>query len=374
MTLLQGCHHGGIYSANNLKYIKIDFSSNINPLGTSKKVISKLSGKTIMDLAYNYPDPKCINLKKRIVDSILCDNSFNPSDNLIVGNGATELIHYFADTFARRKNVGIPIPTFCEYELAAKRKNGKIKYFAPYNEDINFRIDYESIVRAANDPNHELGCLFLCNPNNPTGGYFEDEILKILEKTSKKTKILLDESFIEFVNSNNINKKKDTNLFIRLTKDYDNLVVLRSLTKIYGLAGLRVGYAVSSKQLIDNLTNNLISWNVNAVAQYAAIESIKDKSHLQKTISNNTFERNRLYKLLSKIKRLRVLPTHTNFYLLEVLDRINSTELYNLLLKKYGILVRDCTSFTGMNNKFIRVAIKTKKENNLLFKALEEIF
>jgi len=340
----------------------------------SKKVISKLSDNTIIDLAYNYPDPKCINLKKRIIESILCDNTFNPSDNLIVGNGATELIHYFADAFARRKNVGISIPTFCEYELAVKRKNGKIKYFTPSKEDSNFRIDYESIIRAANDPNHELACLFLCNPNNPTGRYFEDEILKILEKTRKETKILLDESFIEFVNNDNVNKKNDTNLFVRLTQDYDNLVVLRSLTKIYGLAGLRVGYAVSSKRLIGNLSNNLISWNVNGIAQYAAIESIKDKSHLQKTISNNSFERERLYKLLSKIKKLRVLPTHTNFYLLEVLDRISSAELYDLLLKKYGVLVRDCTSFTGMNNKFIRIAIKTKKENNLLYRVLKEIF
>jgi threonine-phosphate decarboxylase len=205
---LRGCHHGGIHSANILKNIKIDFSSNINPLGTSKKVISKLSDNIISDLAYNYPDPKCIKLKKRIIESILCDNTFNPSENLIVGNGATELIHYFADAFARRKNVGISIPTFCEYELAVKRKNGKIKYFPPVKEDINFRIDYESIVRATNDPNCDLACLFLCNPNNPTGGYFEGEILDILDKTSKKTKILLDESFIEFVNNDDVNNKK----------------------------------------------------------------------------------------------------------------------------------------------------------------------
>lgn len=372
--MLEGCHHGGIHSANNVKSIHVDFSSNINPLGTSKKVISKLSGNTITDLAYNYPDPKCNHLKKRIIESILCDNTFKPSDNIIVGNGATELIHYFADAFARGKNVGISIPTFCEYELAVKRKNGKIRYFPPAKGDSNFKIDYESIVRAANDPNCDLACLFLCNPNNPTGGYFEDEILKILEKTSNKTKILLDESFIEFVNNDAVNKRNDTNLFIKMTKDYDNLVVLRSLTKIYGLAGLRVGYAVSSKRLIDSLANNLISWNVNGIAQYAAIESIKDKSHLQKTISNNAIERERLYKLLSKIKKLKVLPSHTNFYLLEVLDRISSTDLYDLLLKKYGVLVRDCTSFTGMNNKFIRIAIKTKKENNLLLRALEEIF
>lgn len=371
--MLQGCHHGGIYSSGNLKSIKVDFSSNINPLGISKKVISKLlSDKTIIRLAYNYPDPKCINLKERIVESILCDGSFSPSDNLIVGNGATELIHYFADAFARRKSAGISIPTFCEYELAVKRKNGKIKYFTPFKEDNNFRIDYESIIRAANDPNQDLACLFLCNPNNPTGRYFEDEILKIIDKTNRKTKILLDESFIEFVNNNA--DKNHTNLFINLTKDYDNLMVLRSLTKIYGLAGLRVGYAVSSKQVIDDLTNNLISWNVNGLAQYAAIESIKDKSHLQKTISNNAYERERLYKKLSKIRKLRVLPTHTNFYLIEIQDTMKSTDLYNILLKKYGILVRDCISFTGMNSKFIRIAIKTKKENNLLLKVLEEIF
>lgn len=368
---LQGCHHGGIYSTDNINDIKVDFSSNINPLGISKRVVSKLMSKTAQ-LAYNYPDPKCMELKKMIMGSISCENSLSHVDNLIVGNGATELIHYFADAFARRKKNGIFIPTFCEYELAVKRKDGIIKYFNSSKEDNDFRIDYEEIVRATNNPNNEISCLFLCNPNNPTGRYHESEILKIIDRCNGKTKILLDESFVEFVN--NDLKGKKTNLFISLTKEYKNLLVLRSLTKIYGLAGLRIGYALSSKQVIEKLNNNLVSWNVNGLAQFAAIESIKDKSHLKKTIANNIIERERMYPLLNKIGKLRVLPTNTNFYLIEILDKMSSTDLYKFLIERYGVLVRDCVSFTGMSDKFIRIAIKTRKENNRIMKAFEEIF
>lgn len=369
---LHGCHHGGIYSAANPENVKIDFSSNINPLGISNKVISKL--KENIGLAYNYPDPKCINLKQSIVQYGLCDNRFDIDENIIIGNGATELIHYFADAFASGKKVGIPIPTFCEYELAVKRKGAKIKYFFPHKKDSSFLIDQDSILRTVNNSNNDISCLFLCNPNNPTGRYFEREILEIIEKTNKKTKILLDESFLEFVNKNMKKTNKNNNLFVNLTKDYNNLVILRSLTKIYGLAGLRVGYIVSSKPVIEKLHNKLVSWNVNGLAQFAAIEALKDKSHLRRTISNIDTEREHLFKLLNKIKKLRVIPTNSNFYLIEILDKISSTELCNMLFEKYRILVRDCASFTGMNNKYIRISIRSRKENDMLLNALEGSF
>lgn len=364
---LQDCQHGGIYSVDSHKSnsIQIDFSSNLNPLGISKRVLSKLQSN--IALAYNYPDPKCIKLKKKILEYIDSDRDFDIDHNLIAGNGATELIHYFASAFVKKKSL-VPIPTFCEYELACKRKESIIQYSDSYHND--FHIDSDSIIRIANDPNNEISSIFLCNPNNPTGKYSKKEITNIIEKTDKKIKILLDESFIEFVDTQ---LKNTNNYFVNLISEYKNLIILRSLTKTFGLAGLRIGYAISTRTNIDKLNNYLISWNVNGLAQVAAIEALKDNIHLQSTLKNNTSERKRLYPLFGKNNRLRPISTDANFYLIEINDtKMSSTNLRDKLIKKNKILVRDCKNFTGLNDKFIRVAIKTRKENDMLLEALED--
>ena len=364
-TTLDYCHHGGIYSANGQKNIRIDFSSNINPLGISKKVFEKL--RSNIKLAYTYPDPKSTELKKKIIEYVDCEFELDTNENVITGNGATELIHYFASAFTRKKTL-IPIPTFCEYELAAKRRKSQLVYVSPLNN--NFQIDSDSITKLTNNPDNEIGSLFLCNPNNPTGKFFRKEILEVIEKIDKKIPILLDESYIEFTE---IRNEKDNNYFINIIKDFNNLVILRSLTKTFGLAGLRVGYALSSKEKIRKLNHNLISWNVNGLAQIAAIEALKDKSHIKAARKNNISEKKRIFKLLKKNRKIRAISSDVNFFLIEILNEKTSADLTGELLIKNRILVRDCQSFTGMNDKFIRVAIKTPKENNVLLESLEEV-
>ena len=360
---MQHCVHGGIYSVKNHKNIRIDFSSNINPLGISKKVFEKL--KTNIKLAYIYPDPKCTELKKKIIEYTDCEFDLDVNENLITGNGATELIHYFAAAFVRKKTL-IPTPTFCEYELAAKRRKSKLVFVRPV--DNNFQIDSDSIAKIANSPDKEIGSVFLCNPNNPTGKFFRKEILEILEKIDKKIPILLDESYIEFTDTK---KENDNSYFINQIKDFNNLVILRSLTKTFGLAGLRIGYAVSTKENIQKLNYNLISWNVNGLAQVAAIEALKDKAHIKAARKNNISEKKRIFKSLKKNTKLKAISSDANFYLIEILNEKTSTELTNKLLIKNEILVRDCKSFRDMNDKFIRVAIKAPKENNVLLESLE---
>ena len=363
---LHDCQHGGIYSVDSSKSpVQIDFSSNLNPLGISRKVLARL--KNNIAIAYNYPDPKCVDLKKKILEHIGSQLDFDINHNLIIGNGATELIHYFTSAFVKKRAL-IPIPTFCEYELACRRKESIIHYSHLSNE--SFLIDSDSIIRVANNPHNEISSLFLCNPNNPSGKFHKEEIINIIEKIDRKIKILLDESFLEFVDPQ---KKNTNNLFVDLIKEYENLIILRSLTKTFGLAGLRIGYAISSKINIDKLSHHLISWNVNAIAQMAGIEALQDKEHLQLTLANNHSERQRLLLLYGKSYKIRAIPTDTNFYLVELCStKMNSTSLRDKLVKKNKILVRDCKNFTGMNDKFIRVAIKTRKENDILVKALEE--
>ncbi|MDQ6723390.1 MAG: histidinol-phosphate aminotransferase family protein [Thermoproteota archaeon] len=354
------CHHGGIHSAKNHNLVKIDFSSNINPLGISKKVIKSLIKN--INLSYIYPDPNCIELKKDILKYLDCN--IEDIDHIIMGNGATELIHYFSSTFVKKKVI-IPSPTFCEYELASKRSNAKITY-SQVRKD--YQIDSEFIVRNSNNPNNGITTIFLCNPNNPTGKDSKKQVIEIFEKINDKIAILLDESYVEFISDKD---EKRYNYFINLIKDYNNIVVLRSLTKTCGLAGLRIGYAVSNKKTIEKMKNKLIAWNVNGLAQIAAREALKDKNYLNSAKKIIEIERRRSFDMLKKNDKIKPICTDVNFYLIEILNNKNSTEITDTLLYKNNLLVRDCKTFVGMNDKFIRVAIKTSQENNELFKALE---
>ena len=150
----------------------------------------------------------------------------------------------------------------------------------------DFHIDSEFIVKNSNNPNNEITTIFLCNPNNPTGKDSKKQIIEIIEKINDKITILLDESYVEFVNDKD---EKRYNYFINLTKEYKNIVILRSLTKTFGLAGLRIGYAISNTKTIEKMKNKVIAWNVNGLAQIAAREALKDKNYLNsaKKINRN---------------------------------------------------------------------------------------
>ncbi len=354
------CHHGGIYSAKDSKIVKIDFSSNINPLGTSNKVIKTLIKN--INLSSIYPDPNCIELKKDILKYLNCE--VDDINNLIIGNGATELIHYFSSTFVKEKAI-IPSPTFCEYELAAKRSNAKISFIKIKND---FHIDSDTIIKYSNNQENKSTVIFLCNPNNPTGKDSKKEVEEILEKANNNVIILLDESYIEFTNDS----IKRNNFFLNFVKDHKNIVILRSMTKSFGLAGLRIGYAISNKTVIEKMKNKIIAWNVNGLAQIAASKALKDINHLNSAKKMIQTEKKRIINNLKKNRNINLINTDVNFYLMEILNNQNSTKVTDSLLYKNNILVRDCKTFTGMNDRFIRVSIKTPKENNKLFKALEK--
>src|SRR4030095_3890306 len=179
------CAHGGVYTVKP-RLVKIDFSSSINPLGISKKVLNALR-KNLSKLSSIYPDNENTILKKKIIDYL---GSSLTQDSINIGNGATELIYNFVRTFVR-KQVVIPSPTFCEYELASRKMGAKIKH-VPLKE---WKLDVDRILEKTK--NYDL--IFLCNPNNPTGLFSYDLIEKLVKKIDRSIKILIDESFIEFV-------------------------------------------------------------------------------------------------------------------------------------------------------------------------------
>ena len=344
--------HGGFYSSG-LQYDSrfIDFSSNVNPLGFPSS-ITKIINKN-RSLLSVYPDPDSSKLRND-----LQKYTGVQKNQIIVGNGATEIIYNFCKVFLHKdSNVLIPIPTFGEYEAASKLSDVRITFFKTMNLNKN-TSELQDLVTKTN-------CIFACNPNNPTGILIsKNNLLKILESAYNKSVLMfLDECFIELVPDSNES-------FVHYQKEFDNLFILRSLTKSFGLAGLRIGYGLGNNKVIDVLQRIKIPWNVNGLAQMAASEALSNKSHLRKTRKLIKKELKFLKDSISKINGFTCYDSSTNFILIK--SRMNSKEIQEKLIKK-KILIRDCSNFRGLNNKFIRVAVRTHKENVKLVKALEEI-
>lgn len=355
---LESCSHGGIYSTKNYLKVKIDFSSNINPLGISSQVLKEIR-KNLKQISHVYPDSKCNLLKKSIARYVEHDID---KEWISVGNGATEIIHNFVRALSLTNSIIIS-PTFCEYELASKRCKMKIDYI-PLSKKLQIQAD--KVIEKSKMNSNSL--IFICNPNNPTGLVNTQMIEKILSSIDRsKTILLIDESFIEFLND--IEKES----LISKIKEYDNLAILRSMTKSYGLAGLRLGYLVANPHLIRKLKPFQIPWSVNGIAQIAGIAALNDQDHVNRAKKIIQKERNYMYKKINnKENHANALRSDVNFFLIK-LKNISSITYQKILLNFHGIFVRDCSSFRGMSTDFIRVAVRTHKDNLILLKAIYDI-
>jgi threonine-phosphate decarboxylase len=350
LEAVSACSHGGVYSVNP-KLVQVDCSSSVNPLGTPKKAIAVIR-QNAKTLAPMYPDPECKELKKGLSRYLRVGQ-----ECISVGNGAMEIIYWFTQAFAKSRVV-VPAPTFCEYELASRKAGAEVT-FVPMR---NFDLEADEIIEKAKG----VDAIFICNPNNPTGRLATRQIRKIIEYVDSTTKILLDECFVELVD------EPSANSIIGKIEEFGNLVIVRSLTKSFGLAGLRVGYSICSASLAEELAANRIPWNVNGLAQAAGIAALSDRKHLEKARAVVKKERKFLYDAVRRLKSFSPLESDANYFLIELKGRRNSTQFRDELLKKTGVLVRDCSTFTGMGSQHIRVAVKSHKENLRLLKALEE--
>ncbi len=342
--------HGGINSIKSKKNGILDYSSNINPLGCHPGVKKYL--KKQMDLLSIYPDSDSTDLKKNLEWYTKISEKL-----IVVGNGATEIIYNFCKAFLNKKTpVLIPIPTFSEYEAAAKLQNCKISFFKTMNLNENFDEFLSKIPKK--------GCVFVCNPNNPTGVLLsKQKIKKIIQIASKKsTLVFVDECFIE------LSDPKQS--VIKEIRKFENLFVLRSLTKSFGLAGIRIGYGLGNKKLVTILNNIKIPWNVSGIAQKAASAALCYNNYLDKSSRIILKEKINLKNSISKINGFTCFNSDTNFILIKT--KTKSNILQKKLLRK-KILIRDCNSFRGLDNNYIRIAVKTSKENKKLIKALEAV-
>ena len=245
----------------------------------------------------------------------------------------------------------IPAPTFSEYEIAARNVGSSIQ-FLELKEEEGFRLTLDG---------DESEMAFLCNPNNPTGNLlFED--LRVSGDL-----VVVDECFMDFLP----NQEKHT--LIRKAVKAKNLIVLRTFTKFFCLPGLRIGYLIAHKEIVDKLRQHQPPWSTNALAQMAAALILSDDSYAKETHRLIEKERSFLFGQLDKIEGLRPYPSVANFLLIKI-ERpgISSRPLKESLLEK-GVLIRDCSNFRGLSNSYIRIAVRSHKENLQLLAALDEV-
>jgi threonine-phosphate decarboxylase len=351
------CSHGGnIKEMARLFRLKedaiIDFSSNVSPVSLPAKV-TQIIKNNVKNIS-RYPDPESLEFKLALEKHLKLN-----SENIIVGNGSAELIHQAVYIF-KPKVALLVSPTFSEYESALFNAGTTIKYLRLREKD-GFDVSVKEIIEKL----HGINMMFLCNPNNPTGTIISRGDLISLLKACRPEKIMLvlDEAFIDLAEENSL---------IDLVSN-NNLLILRSMTKFFGLAGLRLGYAVGNKKFIGKLENFRQPWTVNIFAQGVGAKLIQDKEFKKMSTDILLKEREFLYGQLLRIKGLKPYPSQANFILIKISTPLSSGSLQRQLLKQ-GILVRDCSNFRGLDDKFIRVAVRERKDNLRLISELRAIF
>lgn len=336
-------HGGDIYSVG--KDV-IDFSSNINPLGPIEG-LEKYLFENFKHVKV-YPDIRYRKLKSNVAQYL----NVKPEE-VIVGNGAVEIINNIILMFNK---IVTFIPCFSEYVLRPKIYN---KELVTIEMSKKFEIKLEHLYK--NLSGGEL--VILGNPNNPTGRKIEKEtLLEIVSLTLKKgCFLLLDETFHEFTDGYNS---------IELLKDFKNIIILRAATKFFALPGVRLGYAYASEEFVKKYSTYELPWSVNTFAELAS-DVIFNQQYIAKSKEYIKEQRSYVLKKLKEINYLVPYETDCNFILIK-LNKYNESYVYEKMLEK-NILVRKCSTFPGLDDKYIRVAIRKKEENDLLLESLEEI-
>ncbi|RUT79783.1 pyridoxal phosphate-dependent aminotransferase [Ancylomarina longa] len=321
--------------------IKANFSTNIwygAPLVGLKQHLFNS-----WDLIKSYPEASAESLRLELSIDLEVD-----VEQLIITNGATEAFYLIAQSFKGSKSC-IVIPTFSEYEDACKLNEHEISF-------INWN-ELEEIKKFPDD------LLWICNPNNPTGCILHKTALVNLLKINSDTTFILDEAYIDFTD--------DISSSIDLINDYKNLIIVKSLTKNFSIPGLRLGYLITNKTLVQKIEFYKAPWTVNSFAIEAGKYLLHHKNELLPSIKDYKSEKKKFTEKLSRISGLKIHNSKTPYFLVE-LEKSSAFELKKFLISEFGILIRDASNFRGLNSSFIRIATQSAKKNDLLIKALHK--
>lgn len=328
----------------------LDFSSNVNPFGPSSA--ARQAAKKALSLIDRYPDPDMTDLRKAIARYFGIKTG-----QVICGNGSNELIHLIPRVL-RPKKVLIPVPTFAEYAAAVEEAGGEVVPLR-LDEREGFRVDPLEMAFAIKG----VDMVFLCNPNNPTGLLMtRAEMAEITRQALQHgARLVVDEAFMDFIESESIVKE---------AVEARHLICLRSFAKFFGMPGLRVGYAVSDESTIEALRGGQEPWTVSIPSEHAAIAALNDWRHIKKTRQMVEKERDWLLSDLRLLPGVEPFPCAANFILIKI---ASADPLLVEKLGRRGLLVRDCSSFPGLENGFVRISVRTRWQNRRLINALREL-
>lgn len=324
-------------------------ASNENPLGPPESAVEAI--RTAAGKVSLYPDANAYDLRMALAKK----HGVKPEE-IVFGDGSNELLKLLSLVFLEPGDeIVIPQPSFGEYVRTATLCGAKAKAI-PLNED--YVIDLPSMVGAIGS---KTKMVYICNPNNPTGTVVDKRLLKQMMHRMSDQIVILDEAYFEFVQDA---YSPDGVAFF---KEFPNVVALRTFSKAFGLAGLRVGYGICHADIAGAINKAREPFNVNTMAQVAALAALNDQEYLKKSVEYNAMEREFLYTELKK-RGFQVVPSEANFLLLDVVR--DAREVFRELLKK-GIIVRSAEIF-GYPTK-IRLSVGLRKENEAFLQALEEV-
>ena len=353
-------------------YEVVDFSANINPLGPSQRGLDALNSQ--LRYISHYPDATNDDVLNAIADTYEMDKH-----QIIVGNGAAELL-YAICRLPGYTGAFVPAPGFSEYKEALEASKIPVRdiFYRPREDDNGlpyFEVPYLALETFAAELKGQDGriIVFLGNPNNPDGTLLDKDHIRTVASMLKDANSLLviDESFIDFVGNDPL---QDNEYSMRsLVNEFDNIIVVHSFTKFYAVPGLRIGAAFANETLITQLQQYIPSWSVNTLAQAYTKAALNDVDYIKRTKQELNEERAFMYNALDDIEGITVYPPSANFMLFQVNQEGITANYINEELKKYNMIVRNCDSYVGLTNHWVRIAIKDHETNIKLVDKLTNI-
>lgn len=327
------------------------FSANVNPLGVSPLLKESLASH--IDAITTYPDREYTSLRNCIADYVGTD-----SDNILVGNGSTELISIFIQLEHPKKAMIIG-PTYSEYEREISLGGGTCLYY-PLKEEQDFTLD---VAHFTSQFNESIDLLVICNPNNPTStAITRSQMRKILDACKQHDIfVMVDETYVEFA------PDYEAITAVPLTAYYNNIIILRGTSKFFAAPGLRLGYAITGNHdLIKSINTRKNPWTINSLAVIAGEIMFSDTAYMEQTRQLISSERNRICEILKKDNRFKLYEPTANFILVKILDEtLTSGILFERTIKE-GMMIRDCSTFPFLDNKFFRFCVMSPEMNDKL--------
>lgn len=334
----------------------INFGANVNPLGLSPNAKKELSKN--LDLLSSYPDREYTSLRNTI--SEYCGI---PADFILPGNGSSELIALLIQERAPKHTL-ILGPTYSEYsrELAF---SGSTQEYYHLQESSAFALDIEDLCRTLENG---YDFLILCNPNNPTSSaILQEDMKKLLSFCQEKNIfVMIDETYVEFA------PDISAVTSVPLTQEFDNLMVLRGVSKFFAAPGMRLGYGISgNRKFLSQMKEKQIPWSLNSLGAFTGELLLKDKDYIQKTRDLILSERKKLYQELKELPAFKVYPAYANFLLLQIVQPdLTSFQVFEACIRQ-GLMIRDCSSFQCLEGEFVRFCIMLPEHNQKLINVLK---